>query len=82
MAAALIARLVETLDAFDASGFAAFTQAWAERDALAGRRIRVEGAHATFGGTAAGVDARGALRVQTDDGMRTIDSAEVTVRAG
>lgn len=82
LAAALIARLVETLDAFDVSGFAAFTQAWAERDALVGRRIRLDGAHATFGGTAAGVDARGALRVRTDEGMRTIDSAEVTVRAG
>jgi BirA family biotin operon repressor/biotin-[acetyl-CoA-carboxylase] ligase len=82
LATALIVRLVEALDAFDASGFAAFTQAWAERDALAGRRVRVEGAHATFDGTATGVDARGALRVRTREGMRAIDSAEITVRPG
>lgn len=81
LATAMIARLVETLDAFDASGFAAFTQAWAERDALAGRRIRVQGAHGTFDGTAAGTDARGALRVRIGEGIRVVDSAEVTVRA-
>ena len=71
---------VEALEAFDASGFAAFAQAWMARDALVERRIRVEGAHGTFDGIAAGVDARGALRVRTDGGMCVIDSAEVTVR--
>lgn len=80
LAMALIARAVEALDTFEASGFAAFAQAWAERDALAGRRIRVEGAHGSFDGTAAGVDARGALRVRARDGMRVMDGAEVTVR--
>ena len=80
LASALIARLVDALDAFDAAGFAAFTQAWAGRDALAGRRVRVEGAHGTFDGIAANVDARGALQVRTHEGMRVIDSAEVTVR--
>jgi len=80
LATALVARLVEALETFDASGFAAFAQAWAKRDALAERRIRVEGAHGTFDGTATGVDARGALRVRTPEGTRVIDSAEVTVR--
>lgn len=80
LATALVARLVEALETFDASGFAAFARAWMARDALVERRIRVEGAHGTFDGTAAGVDARGALRVRTPGGTRVIDSAEVTVR--
>jgi len=80
LATALVARLVEALEGFDASGFAAFAQAWMARDALVERRIRIEGAHGTFDGIAAGVDARGALRVRTDGGMCVIDSAEVTVR--
>lgn len=80
LATALVARLVEALEMFDASGFAAFAQAWTKRDALAERRIRVEGAHGTFDGVAAGVDARGALRVRTREGLRAMDSAEVTVR--
>ena len=82
LATALIARLIVALDTFDASGFAAFAPAWTKRDALAGRRIRVEGAHGTFDGVAAGVDERGALLVRTREGVRVMDSAEVTVRPG
>ena len=80
LAAALIACMVDALETFDASGFAPFAQAWSKRDALAGRRIRLEGAHGVFDGVAAGVDARGALRVRTHEGMRVMDSAEITVR--
>lgn len=81
LAAALVARLVEALDVFGDSGFAAFADAWAARDALAGRAIRVDGARGVFEGTAAGVDARGALRVRRAGGTECLDSAEVTVRA-
>lgn len=80
LATALVARLVEALERFDATGFAGFADAWAERDALAGRRIHVEGARGTFDGIAQGVDARGALKVRVAGELRSIDSAEVTVR--
>lgn len=80
LAAAVVERLAETLDAFDHAGFAAFAEAWAERDALAGRRIHVEHARGAFDGIAAGVDARGALQVRTRAGLHGIDSAEVSVR--
>ncbi|HEX5961844.1 MAG TPA: biotin--[acetyl-CoA-carboxylase] ligase [Rhodanobacteraceae bacterium] len=81
LAAAMVTRLVEALDAFDASGFAPFAAAWAARDALAGRVVRVDDARGAFEGTAVGVDARGALQVEVVGGTRSIDSAEVTVRA-
>lgn len=80
LAAALVGRLVEGLEAFDRSGFAAFADAWTGCDALAGRKIRVEGARGTFDGVAQGVDARGALQVRAAGAVRSIDSAEVTVR--
>jgi BirA family biotin operon repressor/biotin-[acetyl-CoA-carboxylase] ligase len=80
LAACLVARLIEALEAFDADGFAVISDAWAERDALAGRRVRVAGARETFDGIAEGVDARGALRVRTAAGIRSVDSAEVSVR--
>ncbi|MGH8124959.1 MAG: biotin--[acetyl-CoA-carboxylase] ligase [Rhodanobacteraceae bacterium] len=80
LAVALVERLTETLDAFDHEGFAAFAKAWDERDALAGRRIRAEHACDAFDGVAAGVDARGALQVRTRTGLRSVDSAEVSVR--
>lgn len=81
LATAVIARLVGALDTFEASGFVAFADTWASRDALAGRAIRVDGAQGMFDGIADGVDTRGALRVRGADGVRCLDSAEVTVRA-
>lgn len=80
LAVAIITRLVAVLDAFDAQGFAAVHDAWMRLDALAGRTLRVEGAREVFDGVGAGVDARGALQVRTAAGVRSIDSAEVSVR--
>lgn len=81
LAAAMVTRLTEALDVFDVAGFAAFANVWAGLDALAGRAVRVDDPRGAFAGTAAGVDARGALRVRCAGGMRCVDSAEVTVRA-
>lgn len=81
LAMALIVRLADALDAFDASGFSACAIAWAERDALAGRRVRIDDPRGGFEGIAEGVDARGALQVRTAAGVRAIDSGEVTVRS-
>jgi BirA family transcriptional regulator, biotin operon repressor / biotin---[acetyl-CoA-carboxylase] ligase len=81
LAKALVARLVPALAAFDLSGFAPFSAAWAGRDALVGRQLRVEDARGNFTGIGAGVDARGALQVRVATGdLRSVDSAEVTVR--
>ncbi len=80
LASALVACLVDALDAFDARGFSACAQAWAARDVLAGRRIRVLDPRGGFEGIAEGVDARGALAVRTPEGIRAIDSGEISVR--
>lgn len=80
LVAALIAQLSAALDEFDRSGFSSCAEAWARRDALAGRRVCVEDARGHFEGIAEGVDARGALQVRTGVGLRGIDSGEVTVR--
>jgi BirA family biotin operon repressor/biotin-[acetyl-CoA-carboxylase] ligase len=62
---------------FEAEGFAAFAQRFQARDALQGRMVTLsDGSH----GRADGVDATGALRVQTDAGCRVVSSAEVSVR--
>jgi BirA family transcriptional regulator, biotin operon repressor / biotin---[acetyl-CoA-carboxylase] ligase len=80
MAAALIASLVDGLDQFEREGFAAFVDEYAEHDALRGIPLRLSGAMGEFEGLGAGIDERGALQVQTADGLRSIDSADVTVR--
>lgn len=69
--------LARDLQAFESQGFAAFAQRFAQRDALQGRSVQLsDGAR----GTACGVSEEGALQVLTEQGMRDVTSAEVSVR--
>ena len=80
VAAALVTSLVDGLAQFEREGFAAFLDDYAEHDALRGVPLRVSGALGEVDGIGAGIDARGALQLQTAAGLRGIDSADVTVR--
>lgn len=80
VAAALIGALAEGLMQFEREGFAAFTEEYASHDLLRGKTLRVQGAQGSMEGMGAGVDARGALLLQADDGLHSIDSADVSVR--
>jgi BirA family transcriptional regulator, biotin operon repressor / biotin---[acetyl-CoA-carboxylase] ligase len=75
--ALLAPALVRDVRRFGAEGFAAFAGRFARRDALRGRTVRLSDGDE---GMADGVDAQGALRVQTARGLRTVHSAEVSVR--
>lgn len=69
--------LVRDVLAFESQGFAAFAQRFAQRDALHGRAVQLtDGTQ----GSACGVNEQGALLVLTDQGMRSINSSEVSVR--
>lgn len=73
----LLPPLVRDLQAFEALGFDAFAQRFAQRDALSGQTVRTSDG---LEGTACGVGADGSLRLLTANGMRDISSAEVSVR--
>ena len=79
-AAALVTSLVEGLAQFERDGFAAFVEEYAQYDALRGVPLRVSSASGDLDGVGAGIDARGALQLQTAAGLCGIDSADVTVR--
>lgn len=81
LAARLMTRLIAALDRFEAQGFAAFAQAYADHDVLHGRNVRVLAAGESREGVAAGVDARGALVVRHGRNATHYDSAEISVRA-
>lgn len=75
--ATVIPALANCLQRFEADGFAPFRHAFAARDLLRGRPVRLsDGTH----GTAEGVGADGALLVRTARGLEPITSAEVSVR--
>lgn len=69
--------LVDALLAFEAYGFAPLVAPFAERDALAGRLVRLSDGRE---GLAEGVGPDGALRVRTAAGVVEVASAEVSVR--
>lgn len=62
---------------FERDGFAPFAAGFEKRDALAGRQVQLSDGTR---GVAAGVDAGGALCVQTGAGLQRVHSLEVSVR--
>ena len=75
--ALVAAPLIQTVLAFEQSGFGPLQARFEARDVLKGRRVHTsDGMH----GTSLGVSASGALRLQTDAGVLDIHSSEVSVR--
>jgi BirA family biotin operon repressor/biotin-[acetyl-CoA-carboxylase] ligase len=76
--ARLLPALCAALRAFEQSGFAPWVARFAARDALAGQAVRLSDG---LEGVARGVDATGALLLETASGLlRPIRSAEISVR--
>ena len=73
----IAAPLVRAVQTFEAQGFAPFQACFNALDVLAGRAVVCSDGTT---GEAKGVDATGALLVQTAAGLRKITSAEVSVR--
>jgi BirA family biotin operon repressor/biotin-[acetyl-CoA-carboxylase] ligase len=80
-APATLARVVEpmvrAIKRFEAQGFAALRTAFHGRDLLYGNTVQCSDG---MTGVARGVDASGALLVHTENGLKRITSAEVSVR--
>jgi BirA family biotin operon repressor/biotin-[acetyl-CoA-carboxylase] ligase len=79
-AAVLISELTAALAEFGARGMAAFADEWQDADALEGRPVAVLHGGERLEGLARGVDADGALMLETDGVRRRILSGEVSVR--
>jgi len=71
--------MVEALIRFDEGGFAVFRSDWDRYDCLRNRAVEVTGSPA-MRGMGAGVDATGALQVQTETGLVSVHGGEVSVR--
>jgi BirA family biotin operon repressor/biotin-[acetyl-CoA-carboxylase] ligase len=80
IAAALIAEIIVGLQQFEQQGFAAFVPEWRAADALAGKPVQIQLDTHAVNGHARGVDADGALCVQTRDGLQRFMSGDTSVR--
>jgi BirA family biotin operon repressor/biotin-[acetyl-CoA-carboxylase] ligase len=70
---ALLASIVRSLDAWLGAPPARVFEAWRSLDALKGERVRWTGGE----GIADGIEDSGALRVETESGLVTLDAGEV-----
>lgn len=80
LAAHLIAELLVLLRGFESRGFSQFYDEWAELDCTNGNRVTMHIGEQQIHGTAAGVDASGAFRMETDVGVQLFHGGEVSLR--
>jgi len=73
----VLPELVQSVLLFESQGFAPFREAFAQRDVLRSQAVVLSDGSS---GTALGVDETGGLLVHTSSGMKTVTSAEVSVR--
>ncbi len=79
--AALLNELLPLLARFETSGFAPWRDAWMALDAYANQPVVISSADQRMAGIARGVDARGALQLETTLGMQTLFGGELSLRA-
>ena len=76
----LLNELVSTIRQYSDGGFQSFVAAWSERDVFAGQFLHVDGLNEEVEGWNRGIDASGALQLETNRGLRKIIGGDVTVR--
>jgi BirA family transcriptional regulator, biotin operon repressor / biotin---[acetyl-CoA-carboxylase] ligase len=81
LVAALVRECVAGLLVFERNGFAPFAAPWRDSDALFGASVTVSGADGATQGVARGIDASGALLVETKGDLRRFRSGDVSVRS-
>ncbi|MEZ5543559.1 MAG: bifunctional biotin--[acetyl-CoA-carboxylase] ligase/biotin operon repressor BirA [Pseudomonadota bacterium] len=80
LAAGLLDELLPALQAFETDGLQPFMTDWQRYDLVGGRPVNVHLHDTVVQGLARGIDAGGALLVDTDSGRRRFTSGEVSVR--
>ena len=80
VAGAILDELLSMLLQYERFGFAAFRDAWVALDGLNGRAAQVVVGDSAVSGIARGVDADGALLLETKDRMQRFVSGEASLR--
>ena len=82
LAASLLAELLAAITEFEAAGFTPFLADWATLDATANQPVRIEGGGEPLQGIGRGVDAQGALIVESQGRRHHVHAGEVSLRFG
>lgn len=76
----ILDRVLTALERFQATGFGAFADDWNRLDISAGRQVELSSAAGSIIGLGLGVDAGGALLLDTNSGVRRFQGGEVSLR--
>ncbi|MEL3920885.1 bifunctional biotin--[acetyl-CoA-carboxylase] ligase/biotin operon repressor BirA [Aeromonas enteropelogenes] len=82
LAARVIERLQTAMQTFEQSGLGSFVDAWNRLDHFAGRPVRLLMGDLEVRGIARGIDDRGALRLETEEGIKFYLGGEISLRRG
>jgi len=80
LAACLLDNLLPVLEQFESQGLQPFMEEWQRHDSVQGRPVDLQLPNEVISGMALGIDAGGALLVETATGRRRFTSGEVSVR--
>jgi len=80
LAATLLDHLLPAITQFEAEGMQAFMEEWQRHDVAHGRQVNLHLNNEVISGTACGIDAGGALLVETAAGRRRFTTGEVSLR--
>ncbi|WP_097462457.1 bifunctional biotin--[acetyl-CoA-carboxylase] ligase/biotin operon repressor BirA [Mangrovitalea sediminis] len=78
LAATMICALISAVEAFQQNGFAPWRERWMQRDAL--RDQSVYTLPGDLRGVGRGIDAGGAYRIETNEGIEVVQSGEISLR--
>ncbi|MNH25948.1 Bifunctional ligase/repressor BirA [compost metagenome] len=82
LAACVLLHLQRAMQTFEQSGLASFVESWNRLDYFAGRPVRLLMGEQEIRGIARGIDDRGALRLETDEGIKYYLGGEISLRRG
>lgn len=82
LAARMITHLQQALQLFEQHGLSCFVDNWNRLDHFAGRPVRLLMGEQEIRGIARGIDERGALRLETSEGIKFYLGGELSLRRG
>ena len=82
LAACVLLHLQAAMQTFEQSGLASFVESWNRLDYFAGQPVKLLMGEQVIRGIARGIDDRGALRLETDEGIKVYLGGEISLRRG
>ncbi|BBR12455.1 bifunctional biotin--[acetyl-CoA-carboxylase] ligase/biotin operon repressor BirA [Aeromonas caviae] len=82
LAACVLLHLQQAMQTFEQTGLASFVGSWNRLDHFAGQPVKLLMGEQVIRGIARGIDERGALRLETEEGLKLYLGGELSLRRG